>query len=179
MIVDTAVEHAWLMPLALAVFVVVGALAARWLTGRPRLVRWLAGAALLPVLAVTLVPDDRRLDGRCAWQWSLPLPGRAELLANVVLFVPPVFLVAIATRRPMRAFVVASMFSAVIEVTQATLTGLGRSCDTNDWSSNTLGAAIGALVAWTATFSQPTPGVDVDVGGRQRSQHEHHLSGPT
>ncbi|WP_390620165.1 VanZ family protein [Cellulomonas timonensis] len=44
----------------------------------------------------------------------------------------------------------AAWSSAGIEVVQALLTGLGRSCDTNDWLSNSIGAVIGAGLGWAA-----------------------------
>ena len=37
-----------------------------------------------------------------------------------------------------------------VEALQALLTGIGRSCDTDDWWCNTLGAVIGAALAWVA-----------------------------
>ncbi len=37
--------------------------------------------------------------------------------------------------------------SALIELVQAVVPDLGRSCDTNDWFMNTVGAAIGAMIA--------------------------------
>lgn len=138
------VEHPWLSPTALAVLLIAGPLVGRWLTGRPRLTWWLTAAALVPVAALTLLPVDRELYSRCEVAWSLPTVGRVELAANVVLFVAPVLLAAVATRRPALALVGGSAVSAAIELVQALLPALGRSCSTNDWLSNTIGTAIGA-----------------------------------
>lgn len=40
--------------------------------------------------------------------------------------------------------------SVTIEATQAAVTSLGRSCDSNDWITNTMGAVIGAALGWGA-----------------------------
>jgi VanZ family protein len=111
---------------------------------------WLTtDVALLPVVVLTLVPVDREVFGRCALQWALPTPGRVELMANVVLCVARVLLAGIASRRPV--LVMASVgTSAGLEVLQALVPTIGRSCDTNDWLSNTIGAVIGAAIAWAA-----------------------------
>ncbi len=147
--VDLLVERRWLVPAALAILLVAGPVAGGFLAARPRLAWWLTGTASTLVIAITLLPDDRRLDARCVIQWSPPWPGRVEPFANVVLFVAPVLLGAVAARRPSLAFVAGSAGSAVIEAVQATLR-FGRSCDTNDWMSNTIGAAAGASLGWVA-----------------------------
>ncbi len=155
MIVDVLLDHRWLSPLALCIVAVAALAAGRLLVPRPRLCCWLSGAASLPVVALTLLPDDRSFEARCTFQWALPTPDRVELFANVVLFVAPVLLAVLASRRPFRVFVVASTVSLLIEVAQALLSDLGRSCDTNDWSANTIGAVIGAALAWAALRVTP------------------------
>ena len=40
--------------------------------------------------------------------------------------------------------------SVSLEALQALVPGLGRSCDTNDWLSNTIGAAVGTGLAAAA-----------------------------
>lgn len=136
--------------MALALLAVVGPFVGRWLAPRPR-AAWVAtGVALLPVAAFTLVPVDRELFARCEVAWSLPTVGRVELAANVVLFVAPALLASVATRRPLLVAVAGSLLSAAIEVAQAVVPALGRSCSTNDWLSNTFGAVIGAALGWLA-----------------------------
>ena len=103
--------------------------------------------SLLPVVALTLVPVDRELFARCTVQWALPTPGRVELMANVVLFVAPVLLAGVATRRPAMVLVGAAGLSAGLEAFQALVPAIGRSCDTSDWLCNTIGAAVGAMLA--------------------------------
>ena len=56
------------------------------------------------------------------------------LMANLVLFVRPALF----------------GLSVVLEALQALVPGLGRSCDTTDWLSNTIGAATGAAHAAAA-----------------------------
>ena len=88
--------------------------------------------------------------GRCVIEWSAPGLGRVELMANIVLFAPPVALVAVLTRRPAVALLTGSVTSVVIEAVQAFFTPLGRACSTNDWLYNTIGAALGALIGAVA-----------------------------
>jgi hypothetical protein len=94
--------------------------------------------------------------------------GAVELMANLVLFVPPALLFGVALRRPLLVLVGAGATSALIEVLQAFATVLGRSCSTNDWLYNTLGAALGAAIAVAAlrargaTRARGRAGVDWD-----------------
>lgn len=150
MITNVLVAHPWLSPLALALLVVAGPLVGSWLVGRRRLAWTLFGASLLPVLLLTLVPVDRELFERCSVGWVLPTPGRVELMANVLLFVAPVLLAAVALRRPLVALLGGVAASALVEVGQALVPALGRSCDTNDWLSNSIGALVGAGLAVVA-----------------------------
>ena len=148
MITTVLVEHPWLAPALLAAVAVAGLVAGPALLPRRRLTWVLAGLSLLPVLALTLIPVDRELFARCTVQWALPTPGRVELMANVALFVAPVLLTAVATRRPLLALLAGSGASVLLEAVQALVPAIGRSCDTNDWLSNTLGAVLGAALAW-------------------------------
>jgi VanZ family protein len=68
----------------------------------------------------------------------------------VTLFVLPVLLLGVASRRPARALIAGTLLSAAIEATRAALPVLGRSCDTNDWLSITIGALVVALLARAA-----------------------------
>lgn len=150
MITNVLLEHPWLSPTALGLLVVLGPIVGRWLVSRPRLAWWLTGLSLLPVAFMTLVPVDRVLFETCTMQWALPTPGRVELMANVALFVAPVLLASVATRRPRLVVLAGSGLSAGLEALQALVPAIGRSCDSNDWLSNTIGAVIGAALAWVA-----------------------------
>lgn len=150
MITTLLVAHPWFSPVVLAVLVLLGPLAGRWLLGRPRAAWTLFGASLVPVALLTLVPTSREVFERCAVGWALPTFGRVELMANVILVVPPVLLAAVATRRPFLALLAGVAASAAIETVQALVPALGRSCDTTDWLSNTIGAIVGAALGAAA-----------------------------
>lgn len=150
MLTNFLLEHQWLSPTGLAVLVLLGPFVSAWSAQRPKLAWLLAAMSLVPVVLLTLVPVDRELFARCTVQWVLPTPGRVELAANVVLFVAPALLAGVAVRRPAWVFLGLSGFSATVEALQALEAGLGRSCDTTDWLSNTIGAANGAGLAAAA-----------------------------
>lgn len=154
------VEHPWLSPLGLAVLVVLGPLVARVVAQRPRAAWLLTGVALVPVLVLTMLPTDRVAFQRCEVAWMVPTPGRVELAANVLLFVAPALFAAVATRRPFLAMMGATGLSAAIEAVQALVPAIGRSCSTNDWFANTIGAAIGVLLALIALRRAPARKTD-------------------
>lgn len=150
MISTFLVEHPWITTVALAALVLLGPIAGYWLVGRPRHNRWLAIASLAPVAVLTLSPTSRSLAVGCAVEWGFPTLGAVELMANVVLFVPVVLLFGVLTGRPLLVLVGASLTSGLIELFQAVVPALGRSCSTNDWLSNTLGSVLGAALAGLA-----------------------------
>lgn len=152
MITTFLVEHRWVTTAGLLVMVGLGPWVGYWLTSRPRLAGAAAVVSLVPVAALTLVPTSRDLKVGCATEWALPSLGAVELMANVVLFIPPALLGGVALRRPAVVLVGASAAAALIEVAQALLPMLGRSCSTNDWLSNTLGALVGAVIALVALW---------------------------
>src|SRR5262245_16010446 len=82
----------------------------------------------------------------------MPTQNRVEAMANVALFVPPVYFATLATRRPLWIALAGVTMSAVIEAIQALVPAIGRACDTNDWTMNTSGVVLGALLA-TATIA--------------------------
>lgn len=144
------VEYPWLTTVALVALVVLGPLVGAWLVPRARLARVLRTLSIVTVALLTLIPTSREITVRCAMEWDLPTLGAVELMANVILFAQVVLLAGIATRRPLVALLVASGASAIVEMGQAFAPGLGRSCSTNDWLSNTLGASLGAALAAAA-----------------------------
>lgn len=139
-------ERPWLCPAVLACMVGLAPLVGRWLLDRPAVTWGLAGLSLVPLALLTLTPVGVLTNRTCTLQWALPTIGRVELLANVVLFVAPVFLTALGLRRPLTALLAGSALSVALEAAQAFLPG--RACDTNDWLNNTIGAVIGAALAF-------------------------------
>lgn len=164
MITTFLIEHPWLSPTALALLVILGPFVARQVADRPSAAWALTGLGTVPVVVLTMLPTDRRAFDRCEVAWTLPTAGRVELAANVVLFVAPALFAAVATRRPALAFVAASALTALIETVQGLIPAIGRSCSTNDWLSNTVGAAIGVLLAVVALRS---------AGHQQRDDHHY------
>lgn len=146
MITTFLVEHAWITTAALIAVVTIGPVAGFWLVNRRRLAMRLGLASLLPIAALTFIPVNRDLAVGCASEWNPPTLGAVELMANLVLFVPPVLLLGVSGRRPFVVLLGASVGSGLIEVTQAFVTSFGRSCSTNDWLANTLGALLGAAI---------------------------------
>lgn len=147
MLSTVLVEHRYLTTVALVVLVVFGPLVGAWLVPRARITRVLLTLSIATVAVLSLTPTSREIAIGCALEWDLPTLGAVELMANVILFVPVVLLAGIATRRPLVALLVATGASVIVEAVQAFAPVLGRSCSTNDWLSNTLGAALGAALA--------------------------------
>jgi hypothetical protein len=108
----------------------------------------LAAAATVPVLGLTLWPTHAGsgLPG-CTVQFHGPNLAGVESLGNVALLVPAVLFLALGTRRPAVAALAGSALSAAIEGAQGLIPALGRSCDTDDWLANSIGAATGAVLA--------------------------------
>ncbi|XIE80193.1 VanZ family protein [Streptomyces sp. SBR177] len=72
-------------------------------------------------------------------------------LLNAGLFLPVGLLGVLATRNVLGTFIGGFLLTASIETAQATLTFLGRGCDTSDLLMNTLGVAAGAAIGWAVT----------------------------
>lgn len=140
---------------ALAVLALLAALVVR----RRRLLTAVSGLSLAVVLGVTLVPTG-------GWRWFGVEPGALRSIlvnlspregdltawltaadgpANVVLFVPLGFFLALLLRAPARAAVLAIGLSVLVECYQASLTT--RVGSFADVVSNGLGAAVGAVAA--------------------------------
>ena len=162
MITDVLMERAWLAPTAFVLLVLLAPVGCRWLIDRPRAARIAFACSLAPVAVTTLIPVSRRAFEFCAVQWAAPTPSRVELVANVVLFITPAAILAVLTRRPVLALVALVALSGTIELVQAVVPAIGRSCDTTDWANNALGAAIGtglgALVLWYDRLAGDGPG---------------------
>jgi VanZ family protein len=153
-----AFERAPSVPITLAAGVLLALVVAALVRTR-RVLTALTGIALAVVLGVTIVPSGGWSnfglgnDVRGSILTNLrPQPGDLTAWAhaadgplNVVLFVPLGFFLALLLRRPVRAALVCAVLSLGIECYQAALTSrVGAFADV---VANSLGAAIGALVA--------------------------------
>lgn len=148
MITNFLLDHSALVPVAILLVALVCAVLGHLLAGKRRILWALTGVSLVPVFALTLVPTVHTIDEIvCTVQFSLPSLGAVELLANVALFLPPVYFAALASRRPLTTLAAGSALSAVVEASQALVPAIGRACDTNDWLMNTVGAVLGVLLA--------------------------------
>ncbi|MEU4519943.1 VanZ family protein [Amycolatopsis sp. NPDC024027] len=152
MITIFVLEHPALTPVALLLLAVIcagaGYLALRARRFGPRILTALTVLSLLPAVALPLSPTSPRTGHTaCTVEFSVPTLTSIELVANVALFIPPVFFAALATRRPLFVLAAGSGLSAAIETVQALVPALGRICDTNDWTMNTLGAIVAVLLA--------------------------------
>ena len=156
MITNFLLDHSAIVPVVLLLVAVVCVGAGYVIVRRRHAGRalWaLATVSLLPIVALTLVPTGLGLDEvACAVQFYVPTLGRLEMLANVALFVPPVYFATLATRRPLLIALAGVTLSAVIEAVQALVPAIGRACDTNDWAMNTGGVVLGVLLS-TATIA--------------------------
>lgn len=150
MLATILVEYPWLTTAALLGLLVLGPVAGAWLARRPQTTRALLGLSIMTVALLTLVPTGRDLTVSCTIEWDLPRLGAVEMVANTILFVPGVLLAGVLSRRPLVVLLLASGASMLIETVQALVPALGRSCSTNDWFFNTLGAFLGALLAVAA-----------------------------
>jgi VanZ like family len=151
MITNFLTDHSAMVPVGLLLVAVVCVgvgymVVRRGFAGR---VLWaLTLVSLLPIVALTLVPASAGLDEvTCAVQFYVPTLNRVEVMANVALFVPPVYFATLATRRPALVVLAGVTLSAVIEAVQALVPAIRRACDTNDWAMNTAGAVLGVLLA--------------------------------
>jgi len=136
----------WIVTAAIPAVIIVGLLLGVLLAPRPRATRVLLVVSVILVLAVALYPERIAPASGCYLSldyWSFDKP-------NVLLFIPPVLLAGVLFRRPWLAIAGGSLLSVLIEVIQLWVPSIGRSCDLSDWISNTVGAVIGAVLAFIA-----------------------------
>ena len=150
MISTFLVEYPWLTTLALVLGLVVGPLVGYLLVPHRRLTGVLTALSVVAVLVVTMYPEARTPQPGC--EFSLPTLrlGAVESIANIILFIPPVLLAGVALRKPLLALAGGTVLSALIELLQLAVPAFGRSCDTSDWITNTIGAVVGAGLAGIA-----------------------------
>ena len=140
--------------------------------------RLVCAAFVTVVLVLTLTPDHESIEGRAAFriqsavervapagsrseaattrarqQRALDIANVIDVLANIAMFVP--LGVAAALGWPSRRWWLVALLSVVsglIELTQLLFIP-SRSAQLSDWIANSLGAALGVLLAgWVARF---------------------------
>ncbi|MDY0912231.1 VanZ family protein [Rathayibacter festucae] len=148
MISTFLVDHAALVPVGfwIAVAVVTALAAVLHRRGARRTLLALSALAFLAGIGLTMYPPDGASPVFCTVQFSVPFDG-IDTLANVALLLPGALLLAVAAGRPLLVAAAVSGLSALIELIQAAVPAIGRSCDTNDWFMNTVGALLAALLA--------------------------------
>ena len=148
MISTLLAQHPTLFRVLLGVAVLLAALIGALLHRHDRrgALAVLAGLGLVFALALTLSPAGSPRYAFCTVQLTWPLAG-IDSLANVVLMLPLALFAALWRRRPLLVLAAVSGLSALVELAQALLPVLGRSCDTDDWFTNTLGAVVGVALA--------------------------------
>ena len=137
---------------ALTVFGIVRAVRPR----HPR--RRLVVVAVLTWLAAVVFMTVRPGNGRGARLNLIPIvvdgPGSAfDAILNVLVFVPPGILLAVAGWRVLAVLAAALATSLAIEITQY-VTDLGRTADVNDLLTNVAGAGLGWLMGWALLRSR-------------------------
>jgi hypothetical protein len=104
--------------------------------------------ALLPILIATLRPAGGALPSG----WTLALvegdAGIAELLQNIILFIPLGLALALSNSRTLRNIAAGALLSLAVEFAQQWLPG--RDPSVGDLVFNTLGTAVGVLLVRTA-----------------------------
>lgn len=134
----------------------------------------LALLTTLAALALALTPESGGA-GPTACYVGDAVPRFADT-ANIALLFPAAFFAVIAVRRPLPVLAAGSGLSAAIELVQASAAALGRSCDLNDWYTNTAGvvaavllaAVITALVRRSGRASTTTQDLDARAPARAR-----------
>jgi len=117
--------------------------------------KWAAigfGIYVVAALGMLLLPLSYSRIVHAMWGWlrvSFDVPfgaGWVEFAANVVLFVPMGFLLTLVFRHPWYGTILAVVLSAGVEIAQIVIPS--RQPTLRDIVSNSIGAALGALVAW-------------------------------
>ncbi len=88
-----------------------------------------------------------------------------RICKRAFLYTTPLF------RRPLLVLTAVSGLSALTELTQALIPALGRTCVTDDWFMNTVGAALGPLIATGIIFlnkRRPQPAEDHSLNKQLR-----------
>jgi len=118
--------------------------------GKTNLRTALTALAVLAVLIATLRPQGSALP--LGWSTSLlsGQDGFAEVLQNVILFVPLGIALALGNMRALRCIAAGALLSLAVEVAQQWIPG--RDPSVGDIVFNTLGTAVGVVLVRTASL---------------------------
>ncbi|MEU2489608.1 glycopeptide antibiotics resistance protein [Streptomyces avidinii] len=134
---------------AVTIAALVGYFAAKKFLDRPWAYAGLF-ATLAAELSVTIFfPSPGHVSGQCVLNRNYSEPFATEQgLLNVAMFLPIGLFGVLALRRVFPVFLGGALLSVATELGQALAPWVGRSCDSGDVLTNTLGAGIGALIGW-------------------------------
>jgi hypothetical protein len=118
---------------------------------------WWSGAALstLAILVATLHRAGTELPSGWRFNLSSGDSGLAELIQNLLLFIPLGLSLALAGVRPWRAITLGALLSFSVEFAQQWIPG--RDPNVGDIICNTAGTAIGVALAWSRSHWFFTP----------------------
>ncbi|WP_433892247.1 VanZ family protein [Streptomyces sp. CA-111067] len=107
-------------------------------------------ALVVVELSVTLVMSNGGYESHnCVVNHDFAEPFRtSQGWLNVLLFLPIGLAGALATRALLPAVVGSAALSLITEFSQALVPGVGRNCDSSDFTANVVGALLGALTAF-------------------------------
>ncbi|MFF8295743.1 VanZ family protein [Streptomyces globisporus] len=144
------VEFVLIALTAVTIATCIGYFAAKRFLSRPWSHAGLS-AALVAELSVTVFfPSPGHVSGQCVLNRNFSEPFATEQgLLNVAMFLPIGLFGVLAVRRVFPVFLGGALLSVATELTQALAPWVGRSCDSGDVLTNTLGAGVGSLAGWT------------------------------
>jgi hypothetical protein len=147
------IEYSWAVPGAFVVLVlgcVAGGIVAMKLDRMgARILEVAAAISAVAALVLAFTPTDFRAYGACELVFDWPRLAAVESFSNIALMPPLAFALTMRFRRPFIVIVGISIGSALIELVQAMIPVIGRACDAGDWEMNSIGAVLGAGVAWS------------------------------
>ncbi|WP_079159701.1 VanZ family protein [Streptomyces griseus] len=126
-----------------------GYFAAKRFLNRPWAYAGLLAALMAELMLTIFFPSQGHVSGQCVLNRNYSEPFATEQgLLNVAMFLPIGLFGVLAVRRVFPVFLGGVLLSVVTELGQALAPWVGRSCDSGDVLTNTLGAGIGALAGW-------------------------------
>ncbi|MEH0424569.1 VanZ family protein [Streptomyces sp. B21-083] len=105
-------------------------------------------ATLVGVLGVTTFGGAGSPSGQCVINHQFAEPFHTtQGVWNLAMFLPVGFFALLALRKPLPALVGVTALPCVIELAQALVPGISRSCDSSDAEMNIIGGVLGVLTS--------------------------------